>query len=218
MAQRRQLHDRYFKQAKAEGYRARSAFKLKQIDERRHLIRRGDRVLDLGCAPGAWLQVASELVGPDGLVVGLDLQEIDEALPPNVRAARGDVFKIPYEQYLAMAGGEPFDVVLSDMAPNTEGGGGGSSDHFRSINLCRRVLELVPAVLKDRGHLAMKVFEGEAYPELLRDTTRLFRDTKGFKPDASRDVSREMYIVAKSFRGGPSDLGAAPGADKGATG
>lgn len=201
MAQRRQLHDRYFKQAKAEGYLARSAYKLKQINDRKKLIRRGDRVLDLGCAPGSWLQVAAELVGPSGLIVGLDLQEVDGKFPESVKAIRGDIFQTPAGSLLEWCGG-PVDVLLSDMAPSTGGGGGGSADHFRSVDLCRRVLDLARDVLRPGGNLAMKVFEGEAYPDLLRDTARMFAEAKGFKPEASRDMSREIYIVARGLRAG----------------
>ena len=86
------------------------------------------------------------------------------------------------------------------MAPSTEGGGGGTVDHFRSVALCRRVLELCPAVLRAGGHLVMKVFEGEEYPRLLRETQRVFAEVKGLKPEASRDASREMFIIAKGYR------------------
>jgi 23S rRNA (uridine2552-2'-O)-methyltransferase len=216
MAGRRVLHDQYFLKAKAEGYAARSAYKLKEINDRRRIIRSGDRVLDLGCAPGSWLQVAGQLVGPRGEAVGIDLKEVRELLPPNARAFVADAFRSSPEELLRLSSrDEPptsaqassgarlrlFDVVLSDMAPSTEGGGGGFADHVRSIELCRRVLTLVPSVLKPKGHLVMKVFEGEEYAALLRETTAMFDECKGFKPDASRDVSREMFIVAKSYKG-----------------
>lgn len=210
MAQRRELHDAYFRKAKAEGYVARSAYKLRQINDRKRLIRPGDRVLDLGCAPGSWLQVASEIVGPAGVVAGLDLKPISPppgGMPHNVRAAEGDIFAASATDLLAIGGigtdgdaHEGYDVVLSDMAPNTAGGGGGSADHFRSVELCRRILALLPGILRPGGNLAMKVFEGEAYPALLRETAAFFAEAKGFKPDASRDVSREIYIVAKGYR------------------
>jgi len=202
MGEARKLHDRFFKQAKEEGYAARSAYKLKEINQRRQVLRKGDRVLDLGCAPGSWLQVASECVGGKGIVVGVDLKPVEITLPPNARAHVGDVFKLTAADLLAGSPGKPaaFDVVISDMAPNTEGGGGGSGDHFRSVALCRRVLELCPAVLKRGGHLVMKVFEGEEYPALLRESQKLFAEVKGLKPEASRDASREMFVVAKGFR------------------
>lgn len=202
MAEARKLHDRFFKQAKAEGYAARSAYKLKEINQRRQVLRRGGRVLDLGCAPGSWLQVAAECVGPKGLVVGIDLKPVTIDLPANARAVVGDAFEIDAAALLALAGdrAERFDVVLSDMAPSTEGGGGGTVDHFRSVALCRRVLDLCPSVLRAGGNVVMKVFEGEEYPRLLRQTQRLFADVKGLKPEASRDASREMFIIGKDFR------------------
>lgn len=213
------MHDQFFLKAKAEGYAARSAYKLKEISERRKIFRKNDKVLDLGCSPGSWVQVAAELIGPHGRVVGIDLKPVEIALPENARTRVGDAFKVSAQELWAMMEGvdapqpgtseapsaslkPPFNVVLSDMAPNTEGGAGGSGDHFRSVELCRRVLELADALLRPGGNLVMKVFEGEAYPELLKETSRKFDECKGFKPEASRDVSREMFIVAKGFKGG----------------
>ena len=223
MAQPRKLHDKFFKQAKEEGYAARSAYKLKQIQEKRRIIRRGDRVLDLGCAPGSWLQVASELVGPGGgrggggggVVGGIDLKPVEIDCGPNTRVMVGDIFATDAATLLGLASAEgapvkKVDVVLSDMAPSTEGGAGGSIDHFRSVELCRRVLELTPALLRPGGNLVMKVFEGEAYPELLKETSRMFDDVKGFKPEASRDVSREMFVTAKGLKAGPIAAGSVP--------
>jgi 23S rRNA (uridine2552-2'-O)-methyltransferase len=193
---RRQLHDQYFKKAKAEGYLARSAYKLQEINERKGLFGPGARVLDLGCAPGAWIQIAEEIVGPRGWIVGIDLKEIRESFGPNVTVLQGDVYKTEPAALTGPAGGM-FDAVLSDMAPDTSGHG----DHFLSVRLCRRVLELLPSVLRPRGNLVMKVFEGEQYQELLRETGAVFREAKGFKPKASRDMSREMYVVGKGYRG-----------------
>lgn len=219
MAQRRETQDRYFKQAKAEGYAARSAYKLIEINRKRPVLKRGDRVADLGCSPGSWVQIASEIVGDRGLVVGIDLKPVTIQLPPNARTVVADVFSVTAEDLLNLAEGRDptadggaapqahrsapralFDAVLSDMAPSTEGGGGGATDHFRSIDLCRRVLDLLPRLLKPGGRCVMKVFEGEAYPELLKDTGRMFAEVKGFKPESSRDVSREMFIIATGYR------------------
>lgn len=133
---RRVLHDQYFKQAKAEGYLARSAYKLTELDERFKLIRKGSRVLDLGCAPGSWLQVAAERVGESGVVVGIDLKRVDAKLAPQVATLVGDIEQTAPEALTALAGGL-FDLVLSDMAPNTSGHG----DDLVSARLCRRVLD-----------------------------------------------------------------------------
>lgn len=197
MASPRKLHDRYFKQAKAEGYLARSAYKLKEMLERRRFVRPGDRVLDLGCAPGAWLQVAAEAVGRRGMVVGVDLTETRHDFGPNVRPIVGDVYTIDPASLTEAAGG-PFDAVLSDMAPNTTGAG----DDFVSARLCRRVLEILPALLRPGGSLVMKIFEGTDYPEVLRETRAQFGEARGFKPKASREVSREMYIIGTRYRAG----------------
>lgn len=196
MASRRVLHDRFFKQAKEEGYLARSAYKLMEIDRRFRLMRTGARVLDLGCAPGAWIQVALEAVGPRGVVIGIDLKEVRTAFGPNARVIQGDAYRVPPEELVALAG-RPFDVVLSDMAPDTTGHG----DHFLSVRLCRRVLELLPGVLRPGGHLCYKVFEGEEYPALLKQTAAQFGSARGFKPEASREVSVEMYVIAREYRG-----------------
>jgi 23S rRNA (uridine2552-2'-O)-methyltransferase len=194
---KRELHDSYFRKAKEEGYVARSAYKLLQIQERRHLIRPGNWVIDLGCAPGSWLQVCSRTVGPTGRVLGIDLSPVSIEKLPNVKTLVGDVFAVTPRQLESELGGVA-DVVISDMAPNTTGAPQG--DHFRSIALCRRVLEMLPILLRHRGNLVMKVFEGEAYPELLRETQELFDDARGYKPDATRDVSREMFIMAHGYR------------------
>ena len=215
MAEPRKLHDRFFKQAKAEGYAARSAYKLKQIQEKRGILKKNDRVIDLGCAPGSWMQVASELVGPGGCVGGIDLKQVEIELPSHARTLAADIFKTDAATLLELATPEGksvrlVDALLSDMAPNTEGGAGGMGDHFRSITLCQRVLELAPALLRPGGHLVMKVFEGEAYPDLLKDTQRMFAEVKGFKPEASRDVSREMYVVAKGLKQGARAMPSGP--------
>ncbi|MFM9957032.1 MAG: SAM-dependent methyltransferase [Phycisphaerales bacterium] len=213
---RRVLHDPFFKQAKAEGYLARSAYKLTQIQESKSIIHKGDWVLDLGCAPGAWMQVAGGIVGPTGVVVGIDLQEVPHRFPPcppgaAMLALQGDVYQTPGSVLVGAAGGlaggiaggiagrrDRFDVVLSDMAPNTTGHG----DHERSIQLCERVVELLPDLLRRGGHCAIKVFEGGEYPRFLKELSKLFAQAKGYKPEASRAVSREMYVVATGYRGG----------------
>lgn len=195
VAEPRKLHDRYFKQAKAEGYLARSAYKLIEINEKRRLVRRGNKVLDLGCAPGSWLQVVEPIIGGAGRAVGVDLQEIRHEFGENVWTMVGDAFGIDPGVLIEAAGGR-FDVVLSDMAPNTTGHG---DDHL-SARLCRRVLELLPAVLRPGGNLLMKVLEGGDMPDLLRETRALFEDCGATKPAASRDVSREIFIFGKHFR------------------
>jgi len=202
----RELHDHYFRQAKLDGYRSRAAYKLMEIDDRRHIFKRGDRVLDCGAAPGSWMQVAADRVGSRGCVVGVDLLAI-EPMPekPNVAIIQGDLAEIDDAALLTAAGLKAdddrarFDVVISDMAPNTSGDR--SSDHHRSIRLCELVLERARKLLKPGGNLVMKVFEGERSQELLAMTKQMFEHTKAFKPKASRSESFEMYVLALGFRG-----------------
>jgi 23S rRNA (uridine2552-2'-O)-methyltransferase len=202
----RKLHDRYFRQAKAEGYAARSAYKLLEINRARRFLHPGDWVVDLGCAPGSWLQVAQQLVGPLGRVVGLDLAPVRIPLAPNVRTVIGDIYAIDPSVLLRtgaeIAPPQPprmFDAVLSDMAPSTSGHG----DEFLSARLCERVLDLCPQILRPGGTLLMKVLEGEPTPALLARARRMFHTAGMTKPPASRDVSRETYIFARGFGGPP---------------
>ncbi len=193
---KRILHDKYFKLAKAEGYLARSAYKLTELDSRFKLIRKRSRILDIGCAPGSWLQVAAERVGEEGRVVGIDLKRVDHRMPSVVFTLVGDIERTAPEMLTEPAGGL-FDLVLSDMAANTSGHG----DDLVSARLCRSVLALLPGLLAPGRGLAMKIFEGQEYPGVLRETKGLFRDARGFKPKASRDASREMFIVGKGYKG-----------------
>lgn len=202
----RELQDHYFRQAKRDGYFSRAAYKLIEIDDRKRLLHRGDCVLDCGAAPGSWLQVASQRVGPGGLVVGIDLQSARTPLPENVRFIQGDFTEAQPASLLRLIStrGESdeaprrFDVVLSDMAPSTTGDPAG--DHFRSVRLCEAVLDRCSELLRPGGKLAIKVFEGEAYRGLLQTTQRQFDSVKGFKPAASRSESTEIYIVAAGYR------------------
>jgi len=208
MPRPRELHDKFFKLAKQEGYAARSAYKLLEIQERQRVIKPGDWVLDLGCAPGSWLQVASELVNTFGRVVGIDLEAVTISLPEHVRTFVGDAFKVTPQRLVQQvnddASAEPgrtafrYHVVLSDMAPATTGTP--MADHFRSVELCRRVLILAEDVLEPGGNLVMKVFEGEAYPDLLKECQATFRFAKGLRPEAVRDVSREIFIMCFGYK------------------
>jgi 23S rRNA (uridine2552-2'-O)-methyltransferase len=200
MPQPRKLHDRFFKQAKAEGYAARSAFKLLEIQERLGLIRGTDRVLDLGCAPGSWLQVLDRNLGPRGKVVGIDLSPVEVELSERVRTMEGDITTVSAGALLKLAGlreRDRFDVVVSDMAPSTSGHG----DDFLSARLCERVLDLCPSLLKRGGNLIMKILEGEPTPAVIARTKRVFDEAGTTKPEASRDLSREIFIWGRGYRG-----------------
>ena len=189
MASQRELHDFFFKEAKRNGYRSRAAYKLSEIDDKRNVLSKGIFVLDLGAAPGSWLQIISERIGEHGKVIGVDLKEIDEGLPNNVATMQEDVTLLTSNTFE----GKLFDVILSDMAPSTTGTK--TIDHHGSVNLCHTTLDLSATLLKPSGNLIMKVLEGEAYPELLKRCENCFESAKGFKPKASRAVSTEMFLV-----------------------
>jgi 23S rRNA (uridine2552-2'-O)-methyltransferase len=191
----RELHDHYFREAKRNGYRSRAAYKLIEIDEKRHILKKGDLVLDLGAAPGSWLQVVSQRIGPDGKVIGVDLSAIDGALPENVVILQDDVTTLTQSSF---ADETVFDVILSDMAPNTTGNK--TIDHHGSVRLCHTALDLAATMLKTGGNLVMKVLEGESYPELLNRAIDSFDTAKGYKPKASRSISSEMFIVCLGRR------------------
>jgi 23S rRNA (uridine2552-2'-O)-methyltransferase len=195
MAAQRELHDFFFKEAKRKGYRSRAAYKLSEIDDKRNVVQKGDFVLDLGAAPGSWLQIVSERIGEHGKVIGVDLKEIEDGLPPNVVTMQEDVTLLTPVILSTILGGNflGFDVILSDMAPSTTGTK--TVDHHGSVNLCHLALDLSATLLKPHGNLVMKVLEGEAYPELLKRSANSFEYAKGYKPKASRAVSTEMFIV-----------------------
>ncbi len=203
----RELHDHYFREAKREGYRSRAAYKLIEIDDRKSVMRRGDVVLDCGAAPGSWLQVASKRIGPRGLVVGVDLKPIEGGLgESNITVTQGDVCELTTAvlvELIEATGRQPttpaFDVLLSDMAPDTTGDH--NRDHHHSVRLCHGLLDRCVELLRPSGSLVMKVFEGEVYPELLARTRTAFEKVKGFVPKASRQQSREIYVIGHGFGG-----------------
>ena len=186
--------DFYTKMAVQEGYRARSSFKLKQINAKYHMIRLGSSVLDLGCWPGGWLIAAKEM-SKKGLVVGVDLTKISPV--PGVEFMQGDIFSEDVEKRLFDYGS--FDVVMSDMAPKTSGIK--SLDVGRSIALSERALELAFKFLKSGGSFLCKVFQGEGFNEFLVEVRKHFDFCKSVKPEASRKESKEIYIIAMGFKG-----------------
>jgi len=180
--------DRFFFKAKADGFLARSAYKLTEIQQKFKILRTGDFVLDCGAAPGAWSQVASQVIGPQGSVVGLDLKPIELELP-NATFYQMDVFQFDPE----ILKGRAIQCLLSDMAPNTTGIRG--VDQARSAELCLKVLHLSQEHLKSGGHLVMKLFEGPESERVVKDLSRLFSSTKRLKPEAVRKGSFETYLI-----------------------
>jgi 23S rRNA (uridine2552-2'-O)-methyltransferase len=194
---RRQLNDPYVAEAHRQGLRSRAAFKLQQLDERFRLLRPGMRVVDLGCAPGGWSQVAAERVGPSGAVVGIDLFETDSL--PGATLLHGD-FRDPGAMAAIRAAlGGPADRVLSDMAaPAT---GHAPTDHLRVVALAEDAFALAQTLLRPGGAFVAKVFQGGAEGALLAALKQSFTELRHAKPAASRAESAETYVVAKGFRG-----------------
>lgn len=186
--------DEYYNRAKQEGYRSRAAYKLKQIDEAADLIAVGDTVVDLGAAPGGWLQVAAEMVGESGTVVGVDRQRIDPLA--GVKTVRGDMTDEETKARVRDLVGEGgADAVLSDMAPNMTGEY--NLDHARSVHLARQAFETALSVLGGGGDLVVKVFEGPDVADFRADLDCEFEYVRAIHPDASRDESSELYLVGK---------------------
>jgi 23S rRNA (uridine2552-2'-O)-methyltransferase len=199
---RRQRRDRFHQRAKARGFRARAVFKLQEIDERLGVITRGARVLDLGCAPGSWLQYCRARVGPGGRLVGLDRGPLAEPIG-GARLLVGDVHAIEPETLLGEL--DAFDVVLSDMAPDTSGIR--HVDQARSENLFERALDIAEATLAPGGHFVGKLFQGPDFQRLLARCRRAFDAVKPIKPAGSRTSSIEQYVVARGWKGAATRAG-----------
>ncbi len=191
---RRQLNDPYVAEAKARGWRSRAAFKLIELDDRYHLIRKGFSVVDLGAAPGGWSQVAVRRGA--GRVLGLDLLPIEPVAGATFLVGDFNDADMP-ARLRALLGG-PADVVLSDMAPNTTGHG--ATDHVRIVALAELALDFAVRVLAPGGAFVTKVFQGGAERELLDPLKRRFATVRHAKPAASRKESSELYVVATGFR------------------
>ncbi|MDO5537275.1 MAG: RlmE family RNA methyltransferase [Desulfovibrionaceae bacterium] len=194
----KEYRDHYFLKAKQENYPARSVYKLKELDARFHLFRRGMRVLDLGAAPGSWSLGAAERVGSTGLVLGCDIQPARTEFPPQVSFMLEDVFdrSAEFEARLDEIG--PFDVVMSDMAPSTTGNK--FTDQCRSLDLAKEAFEVALARLKPGGSFVVKIFMGPDVQELLEPMRKAFASVKTFKPKSSRAESKETFFVGLGLR------------------
>ena len=183
--------DKYTQKAKHENYPARSIYKLQEINRKYKIIKAGDGVLDLGCAPGSWLLYLSKEVGPDGMVVGIDINDLTIEIPQNTVFIKEDIMEFETE--------EKFEVIVSDLAAHTTGIE--FSDVEETLELCYRVLEITKTNLVKGGSFVCKIFEGEGTDEFFKEVEKNFEFSKRFKPKASRKQSREMYVVAMGFGG-----------------
>ncbi len=194
--------DHRTRRAKAEGYAARSVYKLQEIDRRVRLLRPGKRVLDLGCAPGSWLQYVSERVGPSGRVVGVDREPVRVALPAHVVFVQADVgAPLPLPD-------DPFDVVLSDLAPHTMGDR--FVDEQASLGLFRQALSIARERLRPNGAFVGKLFQGGDFPEAKREVAEAFVEVRVMRPEATRKESVEVYLVGLGLKARRPSLPARP--------
>jgi len=198
--------DEYYNRAKQEGYRARSAFKLRQLDAAADLFSAGDTVVDLGAAPGGWLQVAAERVGPDGRAIGVDRRRIRPLDADHVETVRGDVTDGSTRDRLRdLVGGSGADAVVSDMAPDMTGEY--ELDHARSVHLAGEAFGTARELLGPGGDLVVKVFQGRDLDDLRGRIDAEFEYVRTVSPDASRDASSEVYLVGKGRLTAPVDAG-----------
>lgn len=200
MAKRgRRRQDHYSRRAQAAGYQARSVYKLEELQKKFHLVKPGDRVLDLGAAPGSWTQRLLELVGSEGQVVACDLQEIALSGKDRLHIVRGDFTDPEIIQELERLG--PYDLVVSDAAPATTGNR--TVDTARSEGLVESALDLARRFLTPSGNCAVKLFQGGAEQRLRADMQELYRKVAQTKPDASRKESFEVYLVGLGLQKPP---------------
>jgi 23S rRNA (uridine2552-2'-O)-methyltransferase len=197
LSDRRHRHDPYYRRAKREDYPARSIYKLEELDRRFRLLRPAQRVLDLGCRPGSWLLYAAQRVGAGGFVVGLDREALEPPLPANTAVVVGDVLSVEPEllrQTLPEQQRSCFNVVLSDMAPDTSGIA--FTDQVRSVELFVRALELALRLGCPSSTFVGKIFMGDGFEETMRRVRDHYERVKTARPDATRKSSTELYIVA----------------------
>lgn len=196
LSDKKTRHDHFHKKAKTAGFLARAIFKLEEIDDKVGILRPGDRVCDLGCAPGSWLQYAGRRVGPSGALVGIDRAPLRDAVP-RARLLVGDVYTVTVEELLGDL--LNFDVVLSDMAPDTSGVR--FADQAKSEALFERALEIAHLTLAPGGAFVGKIFQGPDFQNLIKACRASFEKVKMIKPEGSRTRSIEQYIACTGFRG-----------------
>ena len=190
--------DQYYRLAKIRGYRSRSAYKLNQAIRTYRLVKPGQKVVDLGAQPGGWLQIARETVGREGMVLGIDIKEIEPLREPNVRLLAMDVYSEQITSRIIEELGGPADVLLSDLAPTIIGAW--EVDHARQVALARRALEITEKVLNHSGNVLIKLFHGPELKRLQGDAAMLFDKSRLLKPKASRPESSEVYFLGLGFK------------------
>ena len=185
--------DYYYKKAKEEKYRSRAAYKLLQAVKKYKFISKGDVVVDLGAAPGGWIQAASRIIGKNGFVLGVDLKPIKPFLQNNIQTVIGDINEEETLQQILSILPEKADVVISDVSPNISGIW--EVDHARQIDLAEQSMKIALKVLKPSGNFFVKVFQGDMFDDFVKKVKEHFRVVKIVKPKASRAKSSEMFVL-----------------------
>jgi 23S rRNA (uridine2552-2'-O)-methyltransferase len=186
-------HDHFFKKAKKENFAARSVYKLEEIDKRYKLIKPRDIVLDLGASPGSWSQYVSQKVGPQGKILGVDLKPVEAKLA-NATFIQADLRDLNLKDVFIQHGfTPPFDLVISDMAPATTGIR--VTDQARSMELCELALQIAVEYLKPKGHFVCKLFHSDEFQNLKKQILRHFEKFEAVKPEATRTISKEIFLV-----------------------
>lgn len=183
--------DHFSRKAKKENFPARSVYKLQEIQKKFQIIKKGDIILDLGCSPGSWLVYAADMVGPKGIVVGMDLKPVEISVLPNVKVFTDDVEKNGVDLLRSLE--LQYNIIVSDMAPATTGRK--DIDSYRSFELCRVALEIAETFLLPGGCFVCKIFQGPEFKEFSDTVKNIFKDQKTFKPQSSRKASKEIYVV-----------------------
>ena len=191
------LNDEYVKKAQKEGYRSRAVYKLLEIIEKSQIINKGDRILDLGAAPGGWSQVARKIVGKSGQVIASDILSIEEI--SGVNFLQGDFTEQSvYDELITLTEGSSIDIVLSDMAPNMSGQL--SVDQPKSIYLAELAIDLAVKTLSKNGHFIVKIFQGDGFDDYVKNARKVFKKVSIIKPKASRPRSKEVYLLASQLK------------------
>ena len=192
------VKDHYFEKAKKDKYVARSVYKLEEIDQQYKVLKPGNLVVDFGYFPGSWIQYTSKIIGDTGRVVGIDIQEVNKKLTgiKNVRVYQKDIFNISNLSELDV--NDQFDVVLSDMAPNTTGMQ--TLDQIRSLNLVESVFGLLPKFLRPGGNFVIKVFDSQDAQNYLKTQKTLFSEFNYLKTKSTRSVIKEFFVIGKNFK------------------
>ena len=193
---RKRVDDHYSRKARQEGFPARSVYKLEEINQKFKLLKPGQAILDLGCAPGSWTLYAAGIVGPKGRVVGVDLNPVDGTFPPQVTILRADLLTSPQA---LVENDAPFDLILSDMAPKTMGRR--EVDQARSLELCQMAWVWAERLLKPGGHFIFKIFQSQDGDDFIRTLKPRFNQLSRLKPKATRSESQETFVVGRNYRG-----------------